>query len=154
MRHFVFFIILSFGASLAVRADEQGPVEKTGKTVEKAATKTGETVEHAATATGRTIKHGTQATERTVGKGLKKTGNTLEKAGGATTGSARHHARTKGTTAKTTPSPSPTPESSPAARLPQLQLQWNQCRLQLRLPLERQLRVSELHAEIALSRVI
>ena len=76
MRHFALIAILSPGVSFAVRADDQGPVEKTGKTVEKAAIKTGQTVEHSA-----------QATERTVGKGLKKTGNTLEKAGKGTTSS-------------------------------------------------------------------
>jgi hypothetical protein len=104
MRHLALFIILSLGASLAVRGEDQGPVEKTGKTVEKAATKTGQTVEH-----------GAQATERTVGKGLKKTGNTLEKAGGAVTGSSKHHAKKKSSAAKASPSPSPKPESSPAA---------------------------------------
>ena len=115
MRHFAFLIILLFGASLGVRADDQGPVEKTGQTVEKAATKTGKTVEHAASATGQTVKHGTQATERTVCKGLKKTGNTLEKAGAGVTGSSRHHAKTKGSPAKASPTPSPKPESSPVA---------------------------------------
>src|ERR1700731_414114 len=96
MRHFAILIILSFGASLAVYAEDQGPVEKTGQTVEKAAKKTGQTVEHAASATGQTVKHGTQATERTVGKGLKNTGNTLEKAGHATTGSSHHPAKSSG----------------------------------------------------------
>ena len=71
-KHFAILSIFLFGASVVVRAEDQGPVEKTGKTVEKAATKTGQTVEHAASATGQTVKHGTQATERTVGKGLKK----------------------------------------------------------------------------------
>src|ERR1700733_7457255 len=94
MRHFAILTILLFGASLAVRAEDQGPVEKTGKTVEKAATKTGKTVEHAASATGQTVKHGTQATERTVGKGLKNTGNTLEKAGHSVTGSGHHAKKT------------------------------------------------------------
>ena len=107
MRHLVFFSILLFGASLGVRAEDQGPVEKTGKTVEKAATKTGKTVEHAASATGKTVEHGTQATERTVGKGLEKTGKTLEKAGHASTHSSHHHARTKASTTKSSPSPSP-----------------------------------------------
>src|SRR5580704_3409830 len=104
MRHFALIIVLSLGVSFALRADDQGPVEKTGKTVEKAAVKTGQTVEH-----------GAQATERTVGKGLKKTGNTLEKAGGAVTGSSKHHAKKKSSAAKASPSPSPKPESSPAA---------------------------------------
>jgi len=54
MRHFAFTIVLLLGASLAVRAEDQGPVEKTGTTVEKAAKKTGQTVEHAASATGQT----------------------------------------------------------------------------------------------------
>src|SRR5271166_2508648 len=103
MRHFALITILSLGVSFALRADDQGPVEKTGKTVEKAAVKTGQTVEH-----------GAQATERTVGKELKKTGNTLEKAGNGTTGFHRRHARTKGSTAKASPSPSPKPESSPS----------------------------------------
>src|ERR1700724_259944 len=105
MRHLAFFSILLFCASLAVRAEDQGPVEKTGKTVEKAATKTGKTVEHAASATGRTVKHGAQATERTVGKGLSKTGSTLEKAGNGVT--KKHHAQTKHAATKARPSPSP-----------------------------------------------
>jgi hypothetical protein len=108
-KHFAILSIFLLGVSLGVRAEDQGPVEKTGKTVEKAATKTGKTVEHAASATGQTIKHGTEATERTVGKGLKKTGNTLEKAGHATTGSSHHHH------AKASPSPSPKSESKPLA---------------------------------------
>src|ERR1700732_2184749 len=100
MRHFALIIVLSLGASLAVRAQDQGPVEKTGKTVEKAAVKTGQTVEH-----------GAQATERTVGKGLKKAGNTLEKAGSGATSSHRHHARTKGSTATASPPRSPKTQS-------------------------------------------
>lgn len=104
MRHFALIMVLSLGISLAVRAQDQGPVEKTGKTVEKAAVKAGQTIEH-----------GAQATERTVGKGLKNTGNTLEKAGNGTTSSHSHHARTKHNTAKASPSPSPKAESSPAA---------------------------------------
>jgi hypothetical protein len=114
MRHFALIIVLSLGASLAVRAEDQGPVEKTGKTVEKAATKTGQTVEHAASATGQTVKHGAQATERTVGKGLSKTGSTLEKAGNGVT--KKHHAQTKHAAAKSSPSPSPsaTPVSTPS----------------------------------------
>src|SRR6476659_11183477 len=104
MRHFALIVVLSLAVSLATRAEDQGPVEKTGKTIEKAATKTGQTVEH-----------GAQATERTVGKGLKKTGNTLEKAGHAATGSSRHHGKTKRSTAKASPSPSASPESSPVA---------------------------------------
>jgi hypothetical protein len=104
MRHFGLMMILSLGISLAVRAEDQGPVQKTGQTVEKAAVKTGQTIEH-----------GAQATGRTVGKGLKKAGNTLEKAGNGTTSSSRHHAKTKRSTAKASPSPSPKPESSPVA---------------------------------------
>jgi hypothetical protein len=104
MRNFGLIMILSLGLSLAVRAQDQGPVQKTGKTVENAAIKTGQTVEH-----------GVQATERTVGKGFRKAGNTLEKARNGTTSSHRHHARTKGSTAKENPSPSPKAESSPVA---------------------------------------
>jgi hypothetical protein len=100
MRHFALITILSLGVSLGAQAQDQGPVEKTGQTVEKAAKKTGQTIEH-----------GAQATERTVGKGLKNTGNTIEKAG--TTGSSKHHAKTKHSTAKASPSPSPTPAGSP-----------------------------------------
>jgi hypothetical protein len=116
MKYFALIIALSLGVSLAARAQQdQGPVEKTGQTVGKAAKKTGQTIEHGAQATGRTVEHGAQATERTVGKGLKNTGNTLEKAGQGTTASSKHHAKTKRSTAKPSPSPSPKPESSPVA---------------------------------------
>src|SRR6516162_1577712 len=84
MKHLALAITLGFGLALAVHSQDQNPVTKTGKTVEKAAVKTGQTIEHGAQATGETIKHGTQATERTVGKGFKNTGQTLEKAGSAT----------------------------------------------------------------------
>ena len=70
MRHLALTIILSLGVPLAMRAQDQGPVEKTGQTVEKAAKKTGQTVEHGAKATGQTVEHGAQATERTIGKGV------------------------------------------------------------------------------------
>ena len=91
MKHLALAITLSFGLSLAVFSQDQNPVTKTGKTVEKAAVKTGQTVEHGAQATGETVKHGTQATERTVGKGLKNAGNTLEKAGTETKKSKHHY---------------------------------------------------------------
>ena len=81
MKRSILIGILSLGAPLALQAQDQNPVEKTGKTVE-----------HGAQATGRTVEHGVQATERTVGKGLKKTGNTLEKAGPGAP--SKHHVRT------------------------------------------------------------
>ena len=100
MKRSILIGILSLGVPLALQAQDQNPVEKTGKTVE-----------HGAQATGRTVEHGVQATERTVGKGLKKTGNTLEKAGHGA--SSKHHVRTKHRTAEPSSSPSPKPESSP-----------------------------------------
>ena len=69
MKELALLLTVTFGLSFAVYSEDQNPVTKTGKTVEKAAVKTGQTVEHGAQATGETIKHGTQATERTVGKG-------------------------------------------------------------------------------------
>jgi hypothetical protein len=67
MRHFALTTILSIGVSLAAQGQDQGPVEKTGQTVEKAAKKTGQTIEQ-----------GAQATEPNVGTGLKNTGTTIE----------------------------------------------------------------------------
>src|SRR5208337_3612908 len=101
MRHCILISILSLGVPLALKAQDQNPVEKTGKTIE-----------HGAHATGQTLEHGAQATERTVGKGLKKTGNTLEKAGHRD--SSRHHVKTKHRTVEPSPSPASAPESSPA----------------------------------------
>jgi hypothetical protein len=96
MRNYVLISILALGVPLSLKAQEQNPVEKTGKTVE-----------HGAEATGQTIQHGVQATERTVGKELKKTGNTLEKAGHGR--SAKQHIRAKHRAVE------PSVSSSPAA---------------------------------------
>jgi hypothetical protein len=82
MKNYVLVGILALGLPLALKAQEQNPVEKAGKTIE-----------HGAKATDQTIEHGVQATERTVGKEFKKTGNTLEKAGHFR--SAKQHVRTK-----------------------------------------------------------
>jgi len=49
---------------------DQGPLERTGRTIK-----------HSAEATGRTLEHGTKATMRTVGKGVRKTGQTLNHVG-------------------------------------------------------------------------
>jgi hypothetical protein len=49
---------------------DQGPLERTGRTIK-----------HGAEATGRTLKHGAEATGRTVGKGVRKTGQTLNHMG-------------------------------------------------------------------------
>jgi hypothetical protein len=62
------------------RAD-QGPLERTGRTIKHSAEATGQTLKHGAQATGQTLKHGAQATGRTVGNGVRKTGQTLNHVG-------------------------------------------------------------------------
>ena len=65
-RRFVFLAIalaIPFGL---LKADDQGPVEKTVNTVKNVATKTGQTVSHGAKATGSALSNGAEATERTV----------------------------------------------------------------------------------------
>jgi hypothetical protein len=98
MRKFTFMILaalaLPFGLSWA---QDQGPVQKTEKTVKKAASDTGET-----------IKQGTKATARTVGKGIENTGKTIEKAGATPTKKRRRHP-------KASPSASPKPSATPAS---------------------------------------
>jgi hypothetical protein len=77
----ILILALAAGLPLSIslaQADE-GPLHKTGRTLEKVATNTGETIEHGAKATGRTLKHDAQATGRTLAKGAHKTGRTLKK---------------------------------------------------------------------------
>src|SRR3982074_3221449 len=96
MRKFTFIIlaVLPFGL---IWAQDQGPVQKTEKTVKKTDSETG----------GR-IKKGTTATARTVGKRIENTGKTIEKAG-ATPANRRHRH------ANASPSVSPSPSTKPAA---------------------------------------
>jgi hypothetical protein len=65
----------------SLRADDQGPVQKTTNTVKKVAHQTGDAIVNGAKATGRTISNGAKATERTVGKGVQKAGNTVRNPG-------------------------------------------------------------------------
>ena len=60
---------------------DQGPLERTGRTIKHSAEATGQTLKHGAEATGRTLKHGAEATGRTVGKGVRKTGQTVNHMG-------------------------------------------------------------------------
>jgi hypothetical protein len=96
MRKFTFIIlaVLPFGL---IWAQDQGPVQKTEKTVKKTASETGET-----------IKKGTKATARTVGKGIENTGKTIEKVGATPTKKRPRHP-------KASPSASPRPSTTPAA---------------------------------------
>jgi hypothetical protein len=65
-------LALALAAPLSVcqAQTDQGPLERTGRTIK-----------HSAEATGRTLEHGTKATMRTVGKGVRKTGQTLNHVG-------------------------------------------------------------------------
>jgi len=60
---------------------DQGPLERTGRTIKHGAEATRRTVKHGAEATGQTLEHGAKATGRTVGKGVPKNGRTLEHVG-------------------------------------------------------------------------
>jgi len=100
MRKLRFIILAALGLPLGlVWAQDQGPVEKTEKTVKKAATDTGETVEK-----------GTKAAARTVGKGIENTGKTIEKAGATPTRKRHRHPKAS---PSASPSPSGTPTSTP-----------------------------------------
>ena len=90
-----FFALLMIAAAVpcaSVRADDQGPVEKTTNTVKKAAHETSNAVvkgakatrtavSDGAKATGSAVSNGTKATERTVGKGLQKAGDSVRNVG-------------------------------------------------------------------------
>ena len=91
-RIFLFSVLAAAVPFLSVRADDQGPVQKTTNTVKKVAGQTGDKIVYGAKATGRTISNGAKATgntiykgaratERTVGKGLQKAGNTVRNVG-------------------------------------------------------------------------
>ena len=60
---------------------DQGPLERTGRTIKHGAQAAGRTIKHGAEATGRTLEHGTKAAGRTVGKGVQKTDQTLKHTG-------------------------------------------------------------------------
>jgi hypothetical protein len=68
----VLILALALAVPISVRQAQadQGPLERTGRTIK-----------HSAEATGRTLKHGAEATGRTVGKGVQKTGQTLDHMG-------------------------------------------------------------------------
>jgi hypothetical protein len=96
MRKITFIILAALGLPFGlIWAQDQGPVQKTEKTVKKAASDTGET-----------IKKGTKATARTVGKGVENAGKTIEKAGATPTNKRHRHP-------KPSPSASPRPSSTP-----------------------------------------
>jgi hypothetical protein len=78
---FVFFLIAAAIPFASLRADDQGPVQKTTSTVKKVTHETSDAIVNGAKATGRTISNGAKATGRTVGKGLQKAGNTVRNAG-------------------------------------------------------------------------
>jgi hypothetical protein len=82
MRKVILFSIIAAGVPfLSVRADDQGPVQKTTNTVKRVAHQAADTIVNGAKATGRTISNGAKATERTVGKGLQKAGDTVRNVG-------------------------------------------------------------------------
>jgi hypothetical protein len=93
MRKIIWFSIIAAGVPfLSVKADDQGPVQKTTNTVKKVAQQTsdtivngakatGRTISNGAKATGNTISNGAKATERTVGKGLQKAGDSFRNVG-------------------------------------------------------------------------
>jgi len=62
--------VLAVPLSVCQAQADQGPLERTGRTIK-----------HSAEATGRTLEHGTKATMRTVGKGVRKTSQTLNHVG-------------------------------------------------------------------------
>jgi hypothetical protein len=99
MRKFTLIILAALSLPFGLWAEDQGPVQKTEKTVKKTATETGET-----------IKKGTKATARTVGKGIENTGKTIEKAGATPT--KKPHRRPK-PSPSASPSPSVTPATTP-----------------------------------------
>jgi hypothetical protein len=77
----VFFLIAAAIPFASLRADEQGPVQKTTNTVKKVAHEAGDAIVNGARTTGRTISNGAKATGRTVGNGLQKAGNTVRNLG-------------------------------------------------------------------------
>jgi hypothetical protein len=64
-----------------LRADDQGPVQKTGQTIKKTAHATEQTLSNGARQTGRTLSNGAKATARTVGKAIERTGGSIRNAG-------------------------------------------------------------------------
>jgi hypothetical protein len=78
-RIFLFLVVGAAVPFLSVRADDQGPVQKTTNTVKKVAGKTSDTIANGAKATGRTISNGAKATGNTIYNGAKKAGRTMGK---------------------------------------------------------------------------
>ena len=74
-------LALAVPLSICQAQADQGPLERTGRTVKYGAEATGRTLKHGAEATGQTLEHGAKATGRTVGKGVRKTGRGLEHVG-------------------------------------------------------------------------
>jgi hypothetical protein len=64
-----------------LKAYSQGPVQKTGQTVKRAAQVTGQTLSNGVRKTGETISHGAKATGRTVRKAVDKTGDSIRNIG-------------------------------------------------------------------------
>jgi hypothetical protein len=82
MKKVLFFFVIAAAIPLtSLRADDQGPAQKTTNTVKKVAHQTGDAIVNGARATGRTISNGAKATEQTVGHGLQKAGNTVRSVG-------------------------------------------------------------------------
>ena len=71
-------LALALPLSICQAQTDQGPLERTGRTIKHGAQATGRTLKHGAQATGQTLEHGAKATGRTVGKGVRKTGRTVE----------------------------------------------------------------------------
>src|SRR5262249_2021447 len=68
----ILVLALAVPLSVCQAQADQGPLERTGRTIKHSAEATGRTLKHDAEATGRTLKHGGEATGRTVGKGVRK----------------------------------------------------------------------------------
>ena len=77
----VFLLMVAAIPFASLRADDQGPVQKTTNTAKKVVRQTSDAIVNGVKATGRTISNGAKATERTVGKGLQKAGNTVRNTG-------------------------------------------------------------------------
>jgi hypothetical protein len=82
MRRFIAILVVVLVSPFGLlKADDQGPVKKTGEMVKSTADATGRTISHGAKRTGQFLSNGAKATARTVGKAIEKTGTSVRNVG-------------------------------------------------------------------------
>jgi hypothetical protein len=82
MRRFIAILAVALMSPFGLlKADDQGPVQKTGRMVTTTAQATGRTISHGAKKTGQLLSDSAKATARTVGKAIEKSGNSIRNTG-------------------------------------------------------------------------